>query len=279
MLNWINRIISTLLIPVLLSTSSPLFMLRQAQNRPKDLIDLRQSTVIQEEMHITAHRGVNAQAPENTLPAYEKAVELGYYSAECDIRLTSDNVWVLAHTSPLISKFSMLGTIEHTDFDTLRQYSFTHGTNFWAYPDLRIATLDEFLDVFEGSDTRPQIEIKTSNYDMLYTVVDAVRAKGMEEKAIIISFDLKQLQTIREYDSDIELWYLVYHIKQKDIDAAKSLGNCWLSADFNLNNEKTIRMSLSQDVPLSLWTVDSIRDAEKLYAMGMRYIETDRLYN
>ena len=279
MLNWINRIIASVLVPLLVSTSSPLFLLRQAMNQPKDLIDLSQSTVIEEEMHITAHRGVNSQAPENTLPAYEKAVEYGYYSAECDIRLTKDNVWVLAHTSPLISKFSMLGTIENTDFATLRSYTYTHGTDFWSYPDLRIATLDEFLDVFVGSDTRPQIEIKTSNYDMLYTVVDAVKAKGLEKTAIIISFDLKQLQTIREYDSDIELWYLVYRIKQKDIDNAKALGNCWISADFSLNNEKTIQMTLSQDVPLSLWTVDSIKDAEKLYNLGMRYIETDRLYN
>ena len=279
MLTWINRMIATLLVPVLLSTSSPLFWLREAMNRPKDLIDLNQSTVIEEEMHITAHRGVNAQAPENTIPAYEKAVELGYYSAECDIRLTTDNVWVLAHTSPLISKFSMLGTVEKSDFATLRSYTYTHGTNFWEYPDLRIATLDEFLDVFVGSKTRPQIEIKSSNYDMLYTVVDAVKAKGMEKSAIIISFDLKQLQTIRAYDPDIELWYLVYRIKQKDIDVAKSLGNCWISADFSLNNEKTIRMTLSQDVPLSLWTVDTIKDAEKLYNMGMRYIETDRLFN
>ena len=38
-------------------------------------------------------------------------------------------------------------------------------------------------------------------------------------------------------------------------------------------------MTLSQGVPLSLWTVDSIKDAEKLYNMGVRYMETDLLRN
>lgn len=275
----INRILAAVLVPLLIGGQSPLFLLRQQQNKASDLISLSQSEVIAEDVHITAHRGVNAEAPENTLPAYQKAVEYGYYSAECDIRLTNDGVWVLAHTSPLISKFSMLGTVERSDFDTLRTYQYTHGTNYWEYPDLRIATLDEFLDVFEGAETRPQIEIKTKNYDSLPSVVDAIRAHGMEKTAIIISFDLKQLQVIREYDSEIELWYLVYRIKQKDIDAAKSLGNCWLSADQSLNGEKTIGMTLSQDVPLSLWTVDTIKGAEKLYNMGVRYIETDRLCN
>lgn len=279
MLSKINKFLAAVLVPLLIGGQSPLFLLKQQQYKGAELISLSQSSVIREDVHITAHRGVNAQAPENTLPAYQKAVEYGYYSAECDIRLTRNGVWVLAHTSPLISKFSMLGTVERSDFDTLRTYKYTHGTNFWEYPDLKIATLDEFLDVFTGSETRPQIEIKTKDYESLPSVVDAVRAHGMEKSAIIISFDLKQLQVIREYDSEIELWYLVYRIKQKDLDDAKALGNCWLSADRSLNGEKTIGMTLSQNVPLSLWTVDTIKDAEKLYNMGVRYIETDRLCN
>lgn len=279
MLQWINRIIATVLIPLFMAANSPVLYLKQMANQPKELISIADSDVIKQPMHITAHRGVNGLAPENTLPSYELAVEHGYYSAECDIKLTSDNVWVLSHDSLVSSNFWQLGTIAHTDFATLRTYPYNSGANFWLYPDLRIATLDEFLDVFAGSNTRPQIEIKTSNYDMLHTVLEAVRAKGMEKQAIIISFDLKQLQIIRDLDPDIELWYLVYGITQKKIDAAKALGNCWLSADRKTNNERTIRLALSQDVGLSLWTVDSVKDAEKLYNMGVRYIETDRLCN
>ena len=279
MLQWINRIIATVLIPLFMATNSPVFYLKQMANQPQELIPIADSDVIKEPMYITAHRGVNGLAPENTLPSYELAVEHGYYSAECDIKLTSDNVWVLSHDSLVSSNFCQLGTIAHTDFATLRTYPYYSGSNFWLYPDLRIATLDEFLDVFAGSNTRPQIEIKTSNYDMLHTVLEAVRAKGMEKQAIIISFDLKQLQIIRDLDPDIELWYLVYGITQKKIDEAKALGNCWLSADRKTNNERTIRKALSQDVGLSLWTVDSVKDAEKLYNMGVRYIETDRLCN
>lgn len=273
----INRFISAVLIPILLSAWSPVPALMHARWQPKELVGISQSEVMEEDVFITAHRGVNGIAPDNTIPAYEKAVACGYYSAECDIRLTKDNQWVLYHDPFLISKFWRLGTVEHTDFETLRTYRYAAGTNYWKYPDMQIPTLDEFLDVFIGSSTRPQIEIKSSNYDMLHTVVDAVRAKGLEKQAIIISFDLKQLQTIRDYDEEIELWYLVYRIKPKNIDEAKALGNCWISADRNLNSENTIAPVLEQGVGLSLWTVDSVKDAEKLYRMGVRYIETDRL--
>lgn len=278
MLNsFFNKLISVLLVPLLLGANSPFFALRLKANEPKELISISQSEKIAEPMHITAHRGVNSQAPENSLPAYKKAVELGYYSAECDIKLTSDNVWVLHHDPLLMGDFLKAGTVANTDFETLRTYKYASGADFMNYQDEKIPTLDEFLDVFVGSSTRPQIEIKNNNYDMLYTVVDAVRAKGLSKSAIIISFDYKQLQKIREYDSDIELWYLVYGITQNKIDKAKALGNCWLSADFSLNGAKAITLALSQGVGLSLWTVDSVKDAEKLYDLGVRYIETDRL--
>ena len=278
-LKFINRIISVVLVPIIMSTSSPIFMIKKAVNKGSELTSLSQSDVITEDVHLTAHRGVNALAPENTIPAYEKAVELGYYSAECDIRLTKDGVWVLNHGPFLSSSYSQIGRAEDFDYETLKSYTHDSGANFWEYPDLQIATLDEFLDVFIGSETRPQIEIKSNDYDKLYTVVDAVRAKGLEDQAIIISFDLKQLQKIREYDQDIELWYLVYRITQKSIDRAKELGNCWLSADRKLNGEKTIKMALDQGVGLSVWTIDSIKDAEKLYKLGLRYMETDKLCN
>ncbi len=278
-LKFINRIIAVALVPVIMSTSSPIFLIKKAVNKPKELTSISQSDIITEDVYFTAHRGVNSLAPENTIPAYEKAVELGYYSAECDIRLTKDNVWVLNHGPFLSSSYSQIGRAEDFDYETLKTYTYDSGAGFWEYPDMHIATLDEFLDVFVGSNTRPQIEIKSKDYDMLYTVVDAVRAKGLEEQAIIISFDLKQLQKIREYDQEIELWYLVYRIKQKDIDRAKELGNCWLSADRKLNNEKTIKKALDQGVGLSIWTIDSVKDAEKLYKLGLRYMETDKLCN
>ena len=264
----------------LIGPFSPFEGLRKAYNKPTELVSLSESEPeIAEKMHITAHRGVNMLAPENTIPAYKKSVELGYYSAECDIKQTSDGEWVLYHDPILFTRFQKFGAVGDKDLKTIKSYEYKTGSAFWQYPGLRIPTLDEFLDCFVGSDTRPQIEIKTSNYDSLSSVVEAVKKKGLEKQAIIISFDYEQLEEIRKTDKDIELWYLVYKIKQSDIDKAKSLSNCWISADFGLNNEKTIKLCAEQNIGLSLWTVNKPSDAKKLYDMGVRYIETDLLTN
>ena len=274
----ITVVISAVLIWFFCGSLSPLGFVQKAHNAPGKLISLEEEApAIATDVFLTAHRGVNALAPENTLPAYQKAIELGYYSAECDIKQTKDGAWVLYHDPLLYTRFQKSGAVADKDLQTLQSYTYKSGSCFWEYPTLHIPTLEEYLDLFVGTATRPQIEIKTKNYSSLKSVVDAIHQKGLDRSAIIISFDLAQLQEIRKYDSEVELWYLCYHINQEKIDAAKSLGNCWLSADCNLNNEKSIKLCLEQNVGLSLWTVNSVKDAEKLHAMGVQYIETDKI--
>ncbi|MBQ6707636.1 MAG: glycerophosphodiester phosphodiesterase, partial [Clostridia bacterium] len=123
-----------------------------------------------------------------------------------------------------------------------------------------------------------QIEIKEENYDKLYTVIDAIKSKGLEKTAIIISFDLEQLKVIHELDSSIELWYLIGKITEENIREAKAIGdNVWLSPGYHDNNEESIKLAVDAKIGLSFWTVNKIEDARKLYNMGVRYIESDIL--
>ena len=63
MITRINRFLAAVLVPLLIGTqSSPLFWIKQQQYKPKELISLSQSEKITEDVHITAHRGVNAEA-------------------------------------------------------------------------------------------------------------------------------------------------------------------------------------------------------------------------
>ena len=279
---FLNKILATLIIPLMLNTSLPFFSILKIVNYPKQVISVSENGIGSEAdpVYFTAHRGVTATAPENSLPSYEKAVELGYYSAECDIRLTKDGYWVLSHNSSTSKMFWLDVEVEASTLEELREFSYMSGANFWEYEGLRIATLDEYLDIFVGSNTRPQIEIKSEDYDTLYTIVDAVKAKGLAEQSIVISFDLKQLEVIHELDPSIELWYLVDEITEENIAEAKAIGdNVWLSANYEENDEASIRLAVDAEIPVSFWTVNTVEDAKKLYDMGIRYIETDILCN
>lgn len=277
-----NKIISNFLVPVYFNKCLPFIHIAKCFNKPSKVISIKKNNVANENdpVYLTAHRGVTSYAPENSLPAYKEAVRLGYYSAECDIRLTKDNKWVLVHNDDVDKRFFENGKVNEFTFDEIRSLTYKNGSNFWKFRDVKIPTLDEFLDVFVGSNTRPQIEIKAETYDLLYTVIDAVVKKGLEKSAIIISFDLEQLKRIHEINSNIELWYLIGRITQENINEAKAIGdNVWLSPHFAQNDKESIQLAVDNNIGVSFWTVNTIEDAKMLYEIGIRYYETDILCN
>ena len=229
-------------------------------------------------IYLTAHRGVNAKAPENTIPAYQLAIDMGYYAVETDVRQTKDGVWVISHNDNIGKWYNGKVNISETTYEDLLQYKVKQGHGLRKYGTLRIPTLEAYLDLFVGTEARPQIEIKDPKMDGIPALLDMVAAKGLAKQAMIISFDLEQLRFIREQSPDIELWYLCNEITDTVIDEAKSLGgNVWISCNFQKNTVETMQASIDAGIPVSMWTVDSVKDAKTPYDAGFRYMETDRL--
>lgn len=281
MLPILNKIISLVLVPLYFSPFLPFLHVVKLFNQPQKVISLSEQGIgtAEDPVYLTAHRGVHKVAPQNSIPSYEAAVELGFYTAECDIHLTKDNEWVLIHNDTIDAQFCQYGEVKEYTLAELKSFRYKWGANFWQ-EDLRIATLDEYLDVFVGTNTRPQIEIKADNYDLLYTVVDAVKAKGLEKQSIVISFDFKQLEIIHKLDPNIELWYLIDEITAENIAQAQALGsNVWLSPNLEKNNQASIQLAVDAGIGVSFWTVNTVEDAKMLYDMGVRYMETDVFCN
>ena len=278
----LNKIISLVLVPIYFCSALPPYHIAKLFNQPEELISISEEGVgsADDPIFLTAHRGVSALAPENSIPAFEEAVNYNYYSAECDIHLTKDDQWIIIHNSSVDARFCQIGEVSEYTLEELKTFSYKGGANFWKYEDLRIPTLEEYLDIFVDTDTRPQIEIKEDGCDMLETVVNAIEEKGLTEQAIIISFDIEQLNYVHQIEPDIELWYLVDEITPENIAEVKAVGdNVWLSANFSVNNTETIKLAVDAGVGISFWTVNTIEDAEMLYDMGIRYMETDILCN
>jgi len=96
-------------------------------------------------VEIVAHRGANREAPENTLPAFRRAIELGVHGIELDVQYTRDHVPVVHH-DPAIGGESL--SISSLALNEVRGMS-------------DMPTLDEVLDLVDGR-CRLYIEIKAS---------------------------------------------------------------------------------------------------------------------
>ena len=69
---------------------------------------------------VIAHRGASAYAPENTLPAFERALELGASEVELDVQLSRDGALVLFHDRTLDGKTNLSGAVRDHTADALR---------------------------------------------------------------------------------------------------------------------------------------------------------------
>jgi len=107
---------------------------------------------------IVAHRGITDNAPENTLPAFEQAVELGADAIEFDIRLTSDKVPVVYHYYYLENNSSATGTIFNHTLSEINQVKVFSKNNPTAVEG-HISTLGEVLQRMGGR-IGLEIEIK-----------------------------------------------------------------------------------------------------------------------
>ncbi len=246
--------------------------------REKENISVSELSFISDNdvVYLTAHRGVTAHAPENSLPAFSKAREMKYYAAECDVLLTKDNIWVVTHDNTMFLHFWSFKNVSETDYGDLKKFGYKNGVNFFNLDKMYLPTLDEYLDIFENSDTRVQIEIKTLNNDFIDEILKKLEDRKLVDSAIIISFTHSQLEYIREKNKNIELWYLADYINKDTIAEYKSLGdNTKLAFKSSENSDEIISDAISDGVSLAAWTVNKTEEFERLYNLGIRYITTD----
>lgn len=104
---------------------------------------------------LVAHRGASAEAPENTLPAFQRAADLGVDAFEFDVRLTADGAVVVHHDPTLDRTTDLSGPLIAHTLRALQaaDAGFRHGHDGGTPHPFRgkhvvIPTLDEVLDAF-----------------------------------------------------------------------------------------------------------------------------------
>jgi glycerophosphoryl diester phosphodiesterase len=152
-----------------------------------------------------AHRGFTLQAPENTLPAFQAAIDAGADGIETDVQMTRDGDLVIHHDATIDATSDGTGTIAQMSLEQLRTYDFgAYRGAQWT--GTRIPTLDECLDTVHAMKL-VNIELKAqASNELPYVepVVAAIRAHGMAAHVVISSFDHDLIRQVKEIAPDIE---------------------------------------------------------------------------
>lgn len=235
-------------------------------------------TVISTSDNVTlvAHRGMRSVAPENTTASFTEAGKHGYWGAECDVYRTKDGVWIISHDSHTYRMMDKSAFIEKKTYEELMDMNVDNGVNIDKYEDLKICSLEEYLDICKKYNMTPVIELKGKNNTEYYSEIVKL-ANQFEVNPVYISFHIENLQTMRRL-TQCRMYYLVQKISEDDIQDAKSIENCGI--DFNGNKDKNFKSDIikkCQDAGLELgaWTINEEDALQKLEQYGITLITTD----
>lgn len=272
----IKKILAIVLVVVVVITSA-VFAVKKSKTKVISLSDRGLAT---EDVNLIAHRGFSAVAPENSEAAFIKAGEAKFFAAECDIQLTKDEIWVLNHDEDINKMTNGRGKISELNFSEIKNYKINGGNNASKYPDQYILTLDEYLRICYEQGIAPQIEIKKGNNKHLDRVLENLDwYDGMRRCATIISFDQEILNSIRELDNEIELWYLTHEITDEAIALCEEKGYvlAFNGNEYVKNSNGGVIKAQEKDIKLACWTIDNVETYKKLYDLGIRNFTTNRL--
>ena len=155
---------------------------------------------------IEAHRGDSANAPENTLAAFERAVSLGVEWIELDVHPAKDGTLMVIHDDTVDRTTDGSGAVRGLTVDELR--CLDAGAKFSpAFKGERIPQLVEVLEMVAPGAVRLNVEIKSSprGLDVPLAVAKLFRRFGKQRDYVVSSFDLRALLDVRAIAPEIAL--------------------------------------------------------------------------
>jgi glycerophosphoryl diester phosphodiesterase len=142
-------------------------------------------------VRVVAHRGgAQLGPPENTIPAIEKAIEVGADLIEIDIRQTADGHLVLMHDATVDRTTNGSGRVDELTLAEMKLLEIQHDGS----DDIRVPTLDEALEVMKGK-IDPDLDFKEGELQPLLTVV---RRLGITEQSTMHAPWERCLQVVQE---------------------------------------------------------------------------------
>ena len=255
-------------------------LLTQAANQPRILVH--------------GHRGARARFPENTLPAFEYAIQQGVDALEMDMAVTRDNVIVISHDpilhGPVCTGSKESAVIHQLTLAEVRQWDCGAVQNpkfptQKSMPGTRMPTLDDVFQLASRGTFDYNIETKSFPEHPEYTpspeefsrmVLAKIREYKLERRVILQSFDFRTLVAMRKLAPDIRLSALTENDPREFAAITKEAGNAEIiSPEFHLVTPAKVEAARRAGIQVVPWTVDTPHDWDAMIQAKVDAIISD----
>jgi glycerophosphoryl diester phosphodiesterase len=167
-------------------------------------------------MKIIAHRGASQVAPENTMPAFLKAIQAGADAIELDVQMTRDNQVIVIHDEWLNRTTDGHGFVCNMTAKSMRQLD----AGSWFHPtfaNTKVPLLAEVLDFVSQKGIAIHIELKNNliPYPGLENeVIQLIRQFRMENSVVLSSFRFDSLYHCQHLAPHIRRGFLCWNVVQ-----------------------------------------------------------------
>jgi glycerophosphoryl diester phosphodiesterase len=239
-----------------------------------------------------AHRGDSTRAPENTLEAFRKAVELGAGGLELDVHITGDGHVVVIHDATLDRTTGGSGAVASTTLDELRDMDAGYGFSLdegRTYPyrgkGLGVPTLAEVLE--ELPEVAVNIDIKEIQGDEEAAVLEVLREADAERRALVASKYHAAVRRVRKLSGgsvatgasrrEVGVFYLLSALRLEGLLSPNydALQVPVFYGGLALVTRRFVEAAHARGVRVDAWIVNDPAEMHRLLDLGVDVVMTD----
>jgi glycerophosphoryl diester phosphodiesterase len=222
---------------------------------------------------IGAHRGASAEAPENTLAAFDLAVEQGADLLEFDVRATSDNQ-IVVHHDPTLRRTAgsavQLGSLTRAQLDQYDVGAWRGG----QFRGQQVPSLDALLTRY-GHQVYLNVEIKVErghNRLIESAVTYLVRREGLLDRVVVSSFHLATIERLRRVEPRLRVGVLAEDRPIEALLYAREIGAVSVHLQARAITGSAVDRAHALNLAVVAWTVDDPREMTRLAGLGVDVI-------
>jgi glycerophosphoryl diester phosphodiesterase len=227
---------------------------------------------------VIAHRGASSYAPENTLAAFDLAIQMGVSHIELDVHATRDGQIVVIHDDAVDRTTDGCGPV--TSHSLAELTALDAGAWFdRRFAGQRIPTLATVFERYRGR-VHIHTEIKGHSADLSRATVELVRRHGMTEQITITSFQKTRLEETRAHAPELPTGWLVPEVSGATIAQARAMGLRQLCPRAGAVTAELVRHLHAEGLVVRAWGVgdeEQMRRVVQAGADGMTVNFPDRL--
>lgn len=224
-----------------------------------------------------AHRGFCSKYPENTILAFQKAIEEGVDGIENDVQLTKDGEMVLIHDETIDRTTDGRGYVKDYTLGELRKLNAAalFADQFGVLP---IPTLREYFELVKDEPIVTNIEMKTGVFEYLemeQKLIDLIREYRLEEKVLITSFNHFTVMRMKERAPDLKYGFLAYDWRLDAGEYTARYGIPCYHPDYHNLTWEVVEELHAHKIEINPYTVDDPEEIRDLIQKGVNSVITN----